>query len=273
MSFWKYEKSLPMPSLIRQWTRLIEWSIVGLIAGYIIHVLFFRESAHWLLFVLPVGFLIPLLQIGVLRPILKRARRANLRICEHCGHPFEGDEPQQCEACQEAIHPEETRRLWRTAVLRYHRGGSRAKIPTLKPWRVVFFCVLGGIAPFTGAFLIVWFVTNTSQGTNSIPSGIGLLLALTMFPLQWIFFGIAGLYYFGALRKQELAHQHDFLLCDRCLFPLNDIPDTQACPECGSAFQRDDLRRRWYENWARKKNFREAVELDIPLMIRDDAKA
>ena len=91
MSFWKYEKSLPMPSLIRQWTRLIEWSIVGLIAGYIIHVLFFRESAHWLLFVLPVGFLIPLLQIGVLRPILKRARRANLRICEHCGHPFEGD--------------------------------------------------------------------------------------------------------------------------------------------------------------------------------------
>ena len=262
-----------MPLLIRQWARLIEWSVVVLITASIIRLFFFRDSADWIVFVLPVGCLIPLIQIGVLRPILKRARRADLRLCEHCGHPFEGDEPQQCQACQEAIHPEETRRLWRTAVLRHHRGGSRAKIPALKRWRVVFFCVLGGIAPFLGAFLIFLFLDYTFQRNNSIPGSFGWFVALPMFLLHWLFFGIAGLFYFGTLRKHELAHQHDFLLCDRCLFPLNDIPDTQACPECGSAFHRDDLRRRWYENWARKKNFREAVSLDIPLMIRDDAKA
>lgn len=262
-----------MPALIRWWARLIEWSAVGLIAVYIVWVLFFSESTHWIAFVLPLGCLIPLVQLRVLRPILKRARRADLRLCEHCGHPFEGDEPQQCQACQEAIHPEETRRLWRAAVLRFHRGGSHAKIPALKRWKIVVCMIAGIVSPVVCMMLGALYLVYSVQQNSNLPNGIGYLLALPAISLQLAFLGAAILLWFGVNQRVDRARENDFLVCPNCLFSLNGIVDSDVCPECGTEFQRDDLRRRWYENWARKKNFREAIELDIPLMIRDDAKA
>lgn len=71
--------------------------------------------------------------------------------------------------------------------------------------------------------------------------------------------------------KLDLARNHSFLVCDRCLYPLEDLADSVACPECGATHDTHDLRRRWYECWGTRKRLREAIEMDIPLAIREDS--
>ena len=133
--------------------------------------------------------------------------------------------------------------------------------------------IAGITLPFICMFIGVQYIAYSVQQNSNLPNGTGYLLAIPAFTIQLLFVIIAIILGFGIRRKLNLAQQHGFLMCGRCLFPLDDIADAGTCPECGAPFQKDDLRRRWYESWVNKRNFREAIKMDIPLVIRDDAKA
>lgn len=45
------------------------------------------------------------------------------------------------------------------------------------------------------------------------------------------------------LRRRAIEHQGG--VCWSCGYVLGGLPQRGVCPECGSSFDRDDLRRRW----------------------------
>ena len=227
----------------------------------------------WLLLILVAAIAIPLIQFRILRPIARRAREANLCLCPQCGHPFEGEGNRACVNCSFEFDSSTAHRLWRTAILRYHRGGKSSKIETLNRRLFLLAVFAFSVLPIFSIFAILSVLILYEQRYQTLPDISGYMIAFPAFALQMIAFAFYVHLGLSNRRKIDCARKHDFLICPKCIFPLDNIGDIGTCPECGAKFHSDDLRRRWYEAWVNRRNFREAIEMDIPLMIRDDAKA
>ncbi|PHQ79731.1 MAG: hypothetical protein COB69_07315, partial [Phycisphaera sp.] len=44
-----------------------------------------------------------------------------------------------------------------------------------------------------------------------------------------------------------------YLVCDRCLYPLDSCPAEGNCPECGTEYEYHNLRSRWFRVIAQKE--------------------
>lgn len=226
----------------------------------------------WLLLIIVVAILIPFLQFRILRPIARRAREANLSLCPRCGHPFEGIGNHACDSCGDSFDTTVALRLWRTAVLRYHRGGRSAKIDVLHRRKTLILACAIAILPVLSMLVVVSALYLYEQKHQMLPKINGYLIALPTFVLQLLSLTYSVYLGLADRRKLDRAREHNFLICSKCTFPLDAIKDAETCPECGSNFHSDDLRRRWYEAWVNRRNFREAIEMDIPLAIREETK-
>lgn len=259
--------------MITRWARFIEWFSAGLLIVYVVVIIAIGAPPPWLLLILVAAIAIPLIQFRVLRPIARRAREANLCLCPQCGNPFEGEGNRACANCSFEFDSTTARRLWRTAVLRYHRGGRSAKIEILNRKLILIVVISFSVLPILGIFVTFGALYLYEQKYQTLPNINGYLITMPTIILQLLAVTSFVLLGISDRRKIDRAHDHDFLLCPKCTFPLDGIRDAQACPECGATFHSDDLRRRWYEAWVNRRNFREAIEMDIPLMIRDDDKS
>lgn len=96
---------------------------------------------------------------------------------------------------------------------------------------------------------------------------IFLVITLSGIPNPWSFYKVVfsigfpfvavglGLALFAFRQVSSLAKQHDYELCLNCKYPLDTLPDTGKCPECGDDYTQDEIRKFWMENynWPKKK--------------------
>ncbi|NEO28374.1 MAG: hypothetical protein F6K03_16210 [Kamptonema sp. SIO4C4] len=121
-----------------------------------------------------------------------------------------------------------------------------------------------------------------------LPVGLGILFIIAWadysldlgLPVTWFawlpvaLYGFVTIIFFKKMRSSKrasiLASKHDFLLCESCNYPLEYISSESVCPECGSPYQRDDLRRRWYESFG-SYSLNEAMKFDVPLVVEPES--
>lgn len=79
-----------------------------------------------------------------------------------------------------------------------------------------------------------------------------------MIVISVLFFGsffAAAAFAFGFLRRArqrdlDQLRKEEYRVCLHCRFDLKDLSDSGVCPECGNAYEPDQLRRSWEWKYA-----------------------
>lgn len=109
-------------------------------------------------------------------------------------------------------------------------------MPTFTRSRAVWFTIIVIVVSCSGSVLwIVYGVKGLPPGLNLAASLVPILgsLATTIWFARWN----------TRLRRQAVAA--DGRLCWECGYVLKGLPDRGECPECGTDYDAEDLRRRW----------------------------
>lgn len=232
------------------------------------------------------------------RKTSSRARQHNLRLCPKCTEPFDGDETEHtCSRCLHKFNTLHARQGWRRFVLcgKFSNTGPtplKAR-DILNRWCVALLgigVVLFFAAPIVADSMFDVSGIRTSKPVRVLsksgkpvvlrtpvyvpPSRRTIILHVSVMAFQWLGIGIIGIYAFRAVflipKRTRLAAKNAFCICERCLYPLNGLSEEGHCPECGLAFQRQDLQRRWFESYARY-NQKQACDMDPPVMLSEYA--
>ena len=222
------------------------------------------------------------------RRLLREVCERDLGLCARCCTPFESDEPAPCTGCGRTLEPQEERRRWRYAVIVSPTGWFEPKPRAARifpHWSVLvalgtlfllFFFVRSPIER------LIWPPNTQMVQTFTIPSS-GNPQRTYQIPVQTrpptVYLIVTLVLWFGLLfgtiisvavrqyrvsRALRAAAKSSFLVCEKCSYPLPHDREGGACPECGHAYERHDLRRRWYLAYGLHKK-REAVNMTIPL--------
>lgn len=272
MSFWRYKKSLPVPKRIKRQLGLLETTTL---LPFILWICIIANGGSipfsiWYVIVPCAAIYIPMLIL--VRRTLYRVRQIELMACPNCAAQYTSEGHQECKNCQFKFEATEARRLWRAAILRYDNRGRKPRIPAIR-FRMLNIAAFAGIALFMCMIPVGIFSTNWVPGNNIISPAWFLLYITAALGFQFLSLLLYILVYQRTKSILARAHENDFLLCDSCLYPLHGLEESNSCPECGRPSNIRDIKRRWYECWASRKNLDRAITMEIPLIIRDDAKA
>ena len=221
------------------------------------------------------------------RRVLRLARQSDLNVCARCCTPFEPDDLVRCSGCGRMISPSDEQRRWRRAVLvslqmwfvrkpRLARVFPHWSIPlALLAYWILFFFLREPIEH------LIWPPNSQTVQTLAIPNSgnpprtyqmpvaahppMGYLIATTTIGL--LCFLAIPIYIiirqFVITKRLRLVAQRDFLVCEKCAYPLQNT-DGDKCPECGQSYERERLRQRWYMTYG-LYNPKQAVTMSIPL--------
>ena len=109
-------------------------------------------------------------------------------------------------------------------------------------WRRVSWIRAGCTALFLFAYVPIWLPPWGGK-LRLIVCCMGILVGSVVFVVcpRVVF----------ARMKAELA-ENDHLLCLWCGYPLRGLPNDHCCPECGTRYQAEVLRRTW-QYWVKKR--------------------
>lgn len=205
--------------------------------------------------------LMPYLMLRQIKCLTSKSRTAHLMCCPNCASRYESglSKSIQCTSCNHKFDVRSSLLQWRRAILSF---GSKQSGPQPRGTRTLPWWIFPVMLPVSLGFLllIAWAEYSLDLG-----------LPVTWFAwLPLVLYGIVTILFFKKLRSAKrfgiLASKHDFLLCESCSYPLQCMSCESVCPECGSPYERDDLRRRWYELFG-SYNLDEAMKFDVPLVV------
>lgn len=128
------------------------------------------------------------------------------------------------------------------------RSGMRQSdprpMPSVPPREVAR--VVVAIALGAAGGLVIHAITLFTNWDLSHPFASLLLRSLPM--LLAIGWGVRHL-----RRRKKCLIAAKYLLCPRCVFPLTGLPAKGACPECGTAYEQDQVRRSWLRAYPLRK--------------------
>ena len=84
-------------------------------------------------------------------------------------------------------------------------------------------------------FLVMLFTPSLAEG--SLFGSLGLVMALLL--------GHHLLLRYCVRRFEQRVRDADFALCLRCGYPLRGLPPKHDCPECGTAYELNEVRKTW----------------------------
>jgi len=267
---------------------------LGIIAFITLSFILFDRFGNELAIAVPLALmdaaLVAVFVRGMLRErrLLREVCKHDLRLCASCCTPFESDEPAACTGCGRTLKPREEQRRWRYAVISSPLGWFERK-----PRAVRFFphwSVPAALGIFVVLFLtvrqpiedLIWPPDRKRTTTFTIPNSgnpprtmqilvnnyppAAYVIAITALWLG-VIFGLPiyiTIRNFRVQRALKGAAKNSFLVCEWCSYPLSHDRENGTCPECGHAYERHELRRRWYLAYGLYLK-REAVNMTIPL--------
>ena len=199
---------------------------------------------------------------------IDKAMEHGLELCTHCGQPM-SDGP-ECSRCGRRADRTEARKQWRAAILRHPPKRLKPTIPAVRRYTLMSIA----IPILTMGFLMASMYVYGEMVLRSVSAapGTGATAVSSLMPYEFAFMGIISVSMIAAVlfieKKMRAlpskAREHDFRLCITCFYPLDAEAESGTCPECGSAYEAEDVRRQWYIAWGRR-HIREAAEMDIQL--------
>lgn len=238
------------------------------------------------------------------RKLAQRARAHDLRLCARCAHPFDSTAPvHTCARCGHVQNTLRARTIWRRVAMQIRSKGSpriprKARIlPSL--WHVAALALLGVVLYFAQDLVtehLDWRPTHTTT-TTTVTTATGETITREIpvrtpanpvhVVLFWVLTSLAMLtmpIMFVTLfwrqrvvaKRLERADEHDFLICEHCLYPLENAKhganERSKCPECGHLYELEKLRRSWHAAFARFRP-RDAFQRDVPILDESARKS
>lgn len=270
---------------------LIRLGIIAFITlSFILFDRFGNEPAIAVPFALMDAALVAVFARGMLRErrLLREVCKHDLRLCAGCGTPFESDGPAPCTGCGRTLEPREERRRWRYAVISSPLGWFERKprmAQVFPHWSVPAALGIGFVLfLFVRQPLedLIWPPNTQMTQTFPVPNSGNpprtyqmpvpsrpptAYLVVTLCLWFGLLFGTIiylTIRHFRVHKSLRDAAKQGFLVCEKCSYPLSHDFESGACPECGHAYERHDLRRRWYLAYGLYLK-REAVNMTIPL--------
>ena len=252
----------PTP-IIRLFNLASLFMLSGMLLSYMVGALLsftgIGHEGYAILSIQVLGFLAAGYCFNRIRKINGRAQLADLALCSRCLAPAPIDSDAICTTCSLNLGREPTKKLWRGSIFTFGspQVGPRPKGTKYIPWWAIPIFTAAGVAT-TIVIVFLDFKLNLN-----IPVASFTFVMFGMYILGVI---LVFLTRRKASRLSRLAREHDFLICESCRYPLGEVQGRDVCPECGAAFDRYHLRRRWFESYG-AFHVQKAAELDVPIGI------
>lgn len=227
---------------------------------------------------------VAVLAVRSLRWLADRALSHSYRFCPECAQPYQTEEPvHTCERCEHTFNTLQSRDKWRRVVLLHATAPfgptplKARRLPGGWSTRVLIVCLF---LLYQGSQVVAEFVSSnpsiayvptpmptkdggqiTVQIPTSIPPGqTELIIArINTFVPFFVMACACGYAIFAGVRFSracKVATDHNYLVCGKCLYPLDSCPDDGNCPECGTDYDPHNLRSKWFRVLAQSDHYK-----------------
>lgn len=235
--------------------------IGGMLLSYIAAALLsasgIQQQGYAVVGIQALGFLAAGYCFNRIRKINGLAQLSDLALCSRCLASMSCGSDTQCPACSGDLDHDSIKRLWRSSIFTFGspQAGPRPKgTKSIPLWSIPVFMFAGVATAILIVYLDIKFKLNIPVGSFTfVVFGVYFLGVVLVFLTRR-----------NASRLSRLASEYNFLLCETCRYPLGDAQEIDVCPECGTAFDRYHLRRRWFESYG-AFHAKKAIELDVPI--------
>lgn len=283
-SSFNFPPTFPKPVVVRLWVYMI-LCLIGILlmfspAGFVQGWGLTKGLLLWIAVFIPVVTICVLTFLS-LKSLANKANRFSYRLCPSCAEPFETSEPTHtCARCERKINTYDARGKWRRLALQSATDpfGPTPYMGKRFPGNWVLRCFMVVLLLATPASQVIGMYVKSTPRTVKVPiviqSNSGTPVTLqqpTQVPRSTLervaaytnayspLAAGAGLaaYALFAIRRfsrsTKKAKEHNYLVCGRCLYPLDTCPESGNCPECGTEYEAHNLRSQWFRVIAQKE--------------------
>lgn len=171
-----------------------------------------------------------------------RIKERSFRVCPECLAELpEGDAPGRCASCGHAHTPASLESIWTASYAHVASPARFGRYPTDRGARkasIMFGLTMLGI-------VAVLALLNRFVPLTSLPRSIMLALAAVLAIIVLAFIAlIVSRSGYGHTRLLRLR-AHGYRFCPECGYDLRQSAESGPCPECGVAYDPENLRLRW----------------------------
>ncbi len=184
---------------------------------------------------------------SVVSRLCREARENDGYLCLHCGYNLKGlPDQHRCPECGNPFDIEDVKEKW-TAYLTASSPGAQTSAPTppiiARLERKHFIFRTAAITP-----VLVLAGTLVLRGRIIIPADLVARICVYMLFL-FIPAGMLLAAWMGRKINRLItqAHKARYALCIECGYCLTGLPDQHRCPECGTPYEIEQVKRRWSE--------------------------